>query len=209
MTKEMMYDPPSGWRYGFPKVYRQIKGETLKGMLERDGYPADKSDFASKHCRFYETEVEDTAASVAVEGVDNGWAGFHILPLTAVASIATALDSLPKYGIIYLGSPYSLQADLDEAARLAEDAAAYLMGYGFVVYAPIPHGHAIASGRWLRTEWSFWKRQCEPFIDAAAALVVLKLDGWRDSVGLTYEIARFHEAGKPIVYVTMEDLANG
>ena len=119
---------------------------------------------------------------------------------------AGAIDNLPA-GIIYLGSPYSLQASQDEAAELAALAAARLMQRGSVVYAPIPHGHTIAE-HGLPESWAFWKRQCDPFIDAASALVVLKLDGWRESVGLNYEIARFHEAGKPIVYVTMEDVVS-
>jgi hypothetical protein len=35
----MMYDPPSGWMYGFPRPYRPIKDETLADTLRRDGYP--------------------------------------------------------------------------------------------------------------------------------------------------------------------------
>lgn len=148
----------------------------------------------------------DTAARAAVEGAV--WAGLDCHTASGLCGKANPLDSLPTDGIIYLGSPYSKQADLDEAADLAAWAAARLMSRGWIVYAPIPHGHTIAKNV-LPASWDFWKRQCEPFIDAASALVVLKLDGWRDSVGLTYEIARFHEAGKPIIYVTMEDLANG
>lgn len=35
----MLYDPPSGWMYGFPKPYRPVQGEELKDTLLRDGYP--------------------------------------------------------------------------------------------------------------------------------------------------------------------------
>lgn len=35
----MFYDPPSGWRYGFPKVYMPLPDETLEETLRRDGYP--------------------------------------------------------------------------------------------------------------------------------------------------------------------------
>jgi len=146
----------------------------------------------------------DTAARVAVEGVLVR-AGMDCHTASGLCGKANPLDSLPTDGFIYLGSPYSLQADLNEAADIAEQAAALLMRRRHAVYAPIPHGHTIAR-HGLPSDWSFWKRQCEPFIDAASALVVLKLDGWRDSVGLTYEIARFHEAGKPIVYVDPEEL---
>lgn len=158
---------------------------------------------------------EDTAARAAVEGawtpemIELNKMVCRVLGDDVRIILDSPLDSLPTDGIIYLGSPYSRQANLDYAASRAAEAAGSIMMRGFVVYSPICHGHFIAAGEDFPQDWSFWKRQCDPFIEVASALVVLKLDGWRDSVGLTYEIARFHEAGKPIVYVTMEDLANG
>jgi hypothetical protein len=35
----LLYDPPSGWKYGFPKPYLPTEGETLEQTLLRDGYP--------------------------------------------------------------------------------------------------------------------------------------------------------------------------
>jgi hypothetical protein len=35
----LLYDPPSGWKYGFPKPYKPLEGETLTETLIRDGYP--------------------------------------------------------------------------------------------------------------------------------------------------------------------------
>ncbi|WP_165899762.1 DUF1937 family protein [Borborobacter arsenicus] len=122
------------------------------------------------------------------------------------STVGFRLKCLPL-GITYLGSPYSLyKHGLHRAAREAAMAAARLMEIGLVVYAPIPHGHSIACWGDLPAEWEFWKRQCQPYIDAASSLVVLKLDGWQDSVGLTYEIECFEEAGKPIVMVTMDEV---
>lgn len=46
------YDPPGGWRYGFPKVYRPIEGETLEDTLIRDGYPEKLAHEVGQHCRF-------------------------------------------------------------------------------------------------------------------------------------------------------------
>lgn len=34
-----LYDPPSGWKYGFPKPYLPREGESLAETLRRDGYP--------------------------------------------------------------------------------------------------------------------------------------------------------------------------
>lgn len=119
---------------------------------------------------------------------------------------AFRLKCLP-FGLTYLGSPYSLyKHGLHRAAREAAMAAARLMEIGLVVYAPIPHGHNIACWGDLPAEWEFWKRQCQPYIDAASSLVVLKLEGWQDSVGLTYEIEEFERQGKPSVAVSMDEV---
>lgn len=49
----MLYDPPEGWRYGFPKRYNPLPGESLEETLRRDGYPDGhiKAGLAD-HCRF-------------------------------------------------------------------------------------------------------------------------------------------------------------
>lgn len=53
----MMYDPPSGWKYGFPKPYLPLPGETLKETLLRDGYPEDAFfDGLVKYVRFIPDE---------------------------------------------------------------------------------------------------------------------------------------------------------
>jgi hypothetical protein len=37
--RQTVYDPPAGWRYGFPRPYRPLPGESLEDTLRRDGYP--------------------------------------------------------------------------------------------------------------------------------------------------------------------------
>ncbi len=50
-----MYDPPSGWKYGFPKPYAPLEGEDIDATLLRDGYPqAEINRGMSKYCRFWE-----------------------------------------------------------------------------------------------------------------------------------------------------------
>jgi hypothetical protein len=48
----ILYDPPGGWRYGFPRAYAPFEGETLTDTLVRDGYPESEADFAARYCRF-------------------------------------------------------------------------------------------------------------------------------------------------------------
>ena len=49
----MAYDPPEGWRYGFPRSYQPKEGETLEDTLRRDGYPERLlAQGMANHCRF-------------------------------------------------------------------------------------------------------------------------------------------------------------
>lgn len=54
----VLYDPPGGWKYGFPRPYQPLKGESLKETLVRDGYPKDKAEDASKYTRFIGSKIE-------------------------------------------------------------------------------------------------------------------------------------------------------
>lgn len=126
----------------------------------------------------------------------------HGEPIVLPASPITRLRNAG--GFIYLGSPYSLYPDHDEAAEIVAAAAAGLMAQGLVVYSPIAHGHYVSQQGDLPTSWEFWKAQCQPLIDAASALAVLKMEGWGQSVGLQYEIGEFRRAGKPVVFLNSE-----
>jgi hypothetical protein len=57
--KITIYDPPAGWRYGFPKPYFPKEGETLDDTLLRDGYPQREiDDGMARYVRFWEEERE-------------------------------------------------------------------------------------------------------------------------------------------------------
>src|ERR1700677_3756798 len=53
-----IYDPPSGWRYGFPREYEPLRGESLVQTLLRDGYPQKEIDSfkGDVPCRFWEAK---------------------------------------------------------------------------------------------------------------------------------------------------------
>jgi hypothetical protein len=63
MSKVLMCDPPSGWKYGFPKPIPEDlpKGESIFPWLLSEGYPQSEIDACGDHfyCRYYETEVDD------------------------------------------------------------------------------------------------------------------------------------------------------
>lgn len=65
----MLYDPPSGWQYGFPRPYKPLEGETLAETLLRDGYPLkelmsiyDRKTDSIRGVRFIGTREEITGA---------------------------------------------------------------------------------------------------------------------------------------------------
>lgn len=50
--KVTLYDPPEGWKWGFPKPYKPIDGEALEDTLMRDGYPKEMAQKWARYCRF-------------------------------------------------------------------------------------------------------------------------------------------------------------
>lgn len=55
----MLYDPPSGWQFGFPREYKPLPGETVEQTLLRDGYPIKLVEQGmAKHCRFIGSDKE-------------------------------------------------------------------------------------------------------------------------------------------------------
>jgi len=55
-----MIDPPSGWRYGFPKPLPEGVNNVNKWLVE-NGYPQQEIDALGEHfyCRFWEQEKVD------------------------------------------------------------------------------------------------------------------------------------------------------
>lgn len=54
----VIYDPPSGWQYGFPKPYKPLENESLKETLIRDGYPVEMAKTLAKYTRFMGNKEE-------------------------------------------------------------------------------------------------------------------------------------------------------
>jgi hypothetical protein len=69
MKTNLFIDPPSGWKYGFPKEapknLREMEWHDLNNWLVENGYPIEeveywsKSKFGSVPCRFFEMEIQE------------------------------------------------------------------------------------------------------------------------------------------------------
>ena len=106
-------------------------------------------------------------------------------------------------GKAYLAVPYSdpcpnlRHRRWQEANRMA----AILTREGWLVYSPISMGHPIARIGDLPTEFEFWRQHCEWMLSVCDTLVVLTIDGWRESIGVTAEIEMAEERRLKIVYI--------
>ncbi len=52
-------DPPSGWRYGFPRVWNKTEEPNLEDFLRKNGYPEKDIPFACKWLRMWETQENE------------------------------------------------------------------------------------------------------------------------------------------------------
>lgn len=68
-TTSIFIDPPSGWKYGFPKqapaTLREMNGDDLNEWLLRNGYPEEEINYwrkspkySSVPCKFFEVRSE-------------------------------------------------------------------------------------------------------------------------------------------------------
>lgn len=132
-------------------------------------------------------------------------AGF-LSPFGAIPTQRSTYSLAPHNGdyveLHIVATPYShplavvRELRFHAACRIAAD----LMRAGRIVYSPVAHSHPIAQ-HGLPTDWSYWERADRAFIEVCDDVVVLKLDGWRESEGVQCEIQIATELGKPVRYI--------
>jgi len=108
-----------------------------------------------------------------------------------------------KTTLIYLAVPYSHpDAAVREARFQAVNlAAARLMKDGTHVFSPISHTHPIALVGDLPMGWEYWSAYDRVMLSACEKLVVLMLEGWRESIGVQAEIDIARELGMEVVFI--------
>lgn len=101
--------------------------------------------------------------------------------------------------LYYLASPYSHPSKRVMVARYKANVRKLtdLLKSGKHVFSPIVHNHAAAQDG-DGSGWEFWKSFDEAMLRKCDELVVLTLDGWRESVGVTAEIELARSLGLEI-----------
>lgn len=106
--------------------------------------------------------------------------------------------------LVYLATPYSHSDPnvREERFRAVNKAAADLMRAGLHIYSPISHTHPIALAGDLPLGWEYWQAYDRAILASCCKLIVLMLDGWRESKGVTGEIAIACELGLDVEYIS-------
>jgi hypothetical protein len=110
--------------------------------------------------------------------------------------------------ITYLAVPYT-HADPKIRHRRFErvnKVAAKLMKEGHIIFSPISHSHPIEIEDKTLTGANFWINFDAAFLKCSKKLIVLKLEGWEESVGVAGELKIAKELGIPIEFLSDEEI---
>jgi hypothetical protein len=104
--------------------------------------------------------------------------------------------------LYYLGAPYSAPTEAEKAERLKKvtEFAARKIAEGVVVYSPLTHNGAIIATGLMPQGFQYWEALDGEMFKRCDALMVLKLPGWENSVGLKKELEWAAAQGKPVEY---------
>jgi len=69
------------------------------------------------------------------------------------------------------------------------------------VFSPITHTHVISEVGNLSGAYERWATLDEAMIAASAGMIIVEMDGWRESVGIAAEIEICRRLTKPVYYM--------
>ena len=112
--------------------------------------------------------------------------------------------------LYYLASPYSHKDRevMNHRAEVVTKAAVDLLNQGVFVFAPIAYNAPWEKYN-LPGDWNFWQEFDKAFVSRMDAVVVLQLDGWDRSTGVTAEVEFAKQNNIPVYYLTLEQIEAG
>lgn len=89
----------------------------------------------------------------------------------------------------YLATPYSHPNNAIKELRYLEAIVAtkWLLKQRIWAYSPIVHCHHIAQSYSLPTDFAFWRDYNFAMLERSSRLLILVIDGWKESRGVTDE----------------------
>ena len=109
--------------------------------------------------------------------------------------------------LVYLATPYTHPDPKVSELRFKEvtRVAAALMKKGVFVFSPITHSHSIAMAGDLPKSWEYWMQYDILILERCCKVIVLMLEGWKESKGVQAEIKIAGEMGIPVEYLEPGD----
>ncbi len=107
--------------------------------------------------------------------------------------------------LYYLASPYSHpdpEVMRERFEKVVMCAANLKDTLDLTLIEPIACGHAKATMVGTRSDFEYWKKSCEIYIQRSDGIIVLMLEGWEISGGVQYEIEYAKSQEKEIIYIT-------
>ena len=108
--------------------------------------------------------------------------------------------------MIYIGSPYTANPELNYRWNLELTGLLMKENRRRIYYNPICYGHQFKDV--VGIDFKAWYWHNLDFMKISDSMLVLCLDGWEDSAGLQYEIDYFKSMNKPVTYMTKEHILN-
>lgn len=107
---------------------------------------------------------------------------------------------LPSFA--YIATPYSkFDGGIERAWTEACKVTAQFVRRGISVYSTIAHSHPVATiGGIDPLDHELWISMDKAMMEAASELYVIHMPGWKESKGITIEIAEFKRAQKPVTH---------
>jgi hypothetical protein len=104
--------------------------------------------------------------------------------------------------MIYLASPYTHPDQQVQTRRylIAREFTYYHLNKGVPLLSPIVYGHQFHRDFGVPPNADFWAFLNDEMLKRCVGVWVLMIDGWKDSYGVTAEIARAEHTGIPIEY---------
>ncbi len=105
-------------------------------------------------------------------------------------------------GLTFVSCPYT---DVDPTVIESRISVVYgqiakLLELGHVPVSPLLM-HAVNTRHHINNDWEFWERYSIELLSQCSAMVVLMIQGWEESVGVTAEIEYARSHNIPITYV--------
>ena len=121
----------------------------------------------------------------------------------------------PFRPLTYVACPYSspvvnageIKLARFRAVTLASAMLAKIKGWN--PFSPITHSHPMHADAGLEGDWEFWKKIDTEYLQCSCRMVIVTLDGWEESVGVTAEQAIARELQIPILHMTEPEVKTG